>query len=248
MKVTEEQKASYIQLLNHNLNVLSGYCPELQRENGNLIVKAGNKQMLILNKKSISTPYGFALDAIFTHPGGLIDEDEYISEKQVKELLEEIKRKGGIKRINHIGFCYKTDSIEQEVKIINKASKAIGLHMYELKSADAASWFFAGDASNWRDPMLEFVLVEGEVNFKDKDYWLPGLHINIDTSLSFEDIAESIDLIFKGSRDIAPMYYGKYITQVRVWVGAVSGINLHLDIGTFAQNARYTRKVMLEER
>lgn len=243
--LTATKKIKYYRFLYDTLRIVSIFFSGIDKNDNSLVLQANRKILLKSTKDSIITPYELSLQTIFNQPSSLIDEDECLNSDQIREFFNDLKSKGKLIRLNHLGFCYRVNSITKHKKDIIKISRDNQFMTYEMESSDNSEWVFVGNTCNWREPMLEFLPLEGETVDKEIDYWLPHIHICIDTNLSFKEIKKSVDQIYKGLRIATLNYYGDYITQVRVWVGVVSGINLYLDIGTFAQNMRYARKVLL---
>ena len=154
-----------------------------------------------------------------------------------------------IKRLDHIGFCYAVSSQEDErERIINEVIKT-DWHLYEMASVDLAKWYFIGDKRNWQDPMVEFLpVVLPEKPPEDIAYWMPHIHIDINTSLKAEEIVRMSAEVFGYTRK--PILYTdpKWGTHcVRIWLGIVSGVNFQLDLSTTVRNLEWVRKNMLHE-
>jgi hypothetical protein len=246
-KLTTEQQNNYCRFLYQTLQIVGQFCPEVVKAQDKVALKTNSLPLITCTKGKIETPYLKIIEDIFQQPGGLLDEDEFITTSQITDLFNALKQQGATFSFDHLGFSYHTQSVTKNVQHLCTISQTNHLFTYQMTVPDDTVWIFVGDNTKWREPMLEFIPLEGEIIDKEIDYWLPGLHLNINTHLAYDDICSCINSIFKGTRDIHPNYYGKFITQARVWVGVVSGINLHFDFSTLAQNRRYTRKVMLEK-
>ena len=248
MSLIEEQKAKYAGFLYTTLRQVGKICPQVIEKDGSLTLASNWKDLIKCSKTTIETPFSLILEDIYNQPSSLIDEDEFLTSEQIMELFLSLQEKGRLLRLNHIGFTYKPVSVKASIKHICDVSSQNGFQTLELDAdhpKEEPIWAFVGDTTNWQDPMLEFIPLQGEITEKEVDYFLPHLHINIDSNLSFENIADSVRSVFKGTRSVHANYYNSYITQARIWVGVVSGINLHLDIATYSQNTRYTRKALL---
>jgi len=135
--------------------------------------------------------------------------------------------------------------LKKEKDEITLEARQKALALYQLDSNNNTPWWFIGDITNWRDSMLEALPVEGKIEDREKGYWLPHIHFDFDTNLVYEDIEQISHRIFKGTRKLTPLVYDGFVTQARLWQGVISGVNIHLDLGTAARNTRYVRKVML---
>ena len=244
MKLVPSQKEKFCHFLYTTLIGIGKMCPEIVERNDAVFLKTNDTVVLSSTSKSITSPYQEVIDTMFSEPSDLVDEDEYIIPVQLLDLLSAFMKKGKIIRLNHIGFCYKTPNVHESIKRICEISKENALHTYQLKSYDGVPWIFTGIAKAWREPMLEFLPIKNTFISRDMDYWIPGIHINIDTTLTYEEIKDSVEVVLQGLRAVIPNYFAGFISYARVWVGVVSGINIHIDIQTFAQNTRFARKVL----
>ena len=220
----------------------------LERDSDGRIRLVSNGTTLLESREDgLSTVLNDFSRRVYDQPSPLIDEDEFLSPELLSGLLESLGREGQILRLNHVGFCYPVDSMLKHNQEIKEGTSKQGVKLYSLPSNDYSEWLFVGDTSYWREPMLEFLPVPDDTRDREIDYWLPSVHINLDTNVFHRQIHKSINRVLKGMRGINPIVSDGNVVQVRVWLGVISGINLHLDIGTIAQNARYVRRVMLEE-
>lgn len=220
------------------LELIGIYCP-------NKLVTANGKRLCSFDSKTVWTIVPDLFRKVVSRPGELRDEDEYLDFERQKKFFEEIAKKGKILRLNHVGFCYPAVSSQAEKEALLAEAGLNNLGLYEIPSNDFSSWWFIGDLTDWRDPMIEIMPVEGEIADKEIGWWLPHIHVDIDTDLSFADLKQVNNRTFQGARRITPLVYGGFVTQVRVWQGVIAGVNIHLDLGTSARNTRYVRKVMM---
>lgn len=229
------------------LDIVKPFCSTIEKKADALVIKSNQKELLAINKEKIDIVLPEILKKIFSSPSALKDEDEYLSTELIKNVILALSKKGEITRLNHIGFCYPVASLEKEKEeTLSKVAKK-DFDVYKMPSNDLSSWWFIGDLANWRDPMLELLPVYGNIDDKEVDYWLPHIHINVDTDLFYEEIKSQCNRILKGTRNINPIAYDGQVVQVRIWLGVISGINMHLDFSTIASNTRYVRKVMLTD-
>lgn len=83
---------------------------------------------------------------------------------------------------------------------------------------------------------------------KDIPYWMPHIHIDINTSLSADEIVGVIKQVVGDSR--TPIRYTdpeRGTHCVRLWLGTVSGVNINLDLSTKVRNLEWVRNNMLRE-
>ncbi len=227
------------------LCILKDYCPNVQKKSESVVISANSKELCSLNKDCISAVLPEVFEKVVINPGELLDEDDYVSSEIQENFLKEISLAGKILRLNHIGFCYPVVSINLEKEKILKMAKEKGLFLYEIPANDFAEWLFIGDLTDWRDPMIEIMPIEGKIVDKEIGWWLPHIQVAVDTNLSFEEIKKACGKVFKGARRVVPISYEGFVTQVRIWQGVISGVNIHLDLATSATNSRYVRKVMM---
>lgn len=187
----------------------------------------------------LSTPLANDTLSLFTHRSKR--SDELIEQSTIKGLIAAIKASEGFKGINHIGFCYKVSSKENEVKNIAHQASNKGYSVYQEPSSDDAAWVFVGDISEITNPLLEFLPHEGQVNDKWIDYWLPHIQFDIDTRLSPDEIEA---LVKKFIRKPFTPYSIKIdgVTYIqRVNLGCIEGVNLMLDISTNNRDINYRK-------
>jgi len=167
--------------------------------------------------------------------------DELIEPSVTEELINSIKAVAGFKGINHIGFCYKVISKEEEVKRITRHAHKKGFSVYQEPSIDDAAWVFVGDISKIDNPLLEFLPYEGQTTDKWVDYWLPHIQFDIDTNLSPDKIETLVKtLIHKPFSPYSIQIDGITYIQ-RVNLGCIEGVNIMLDISTNNRDINHRR-------
>src|SRR5688572_7856173 len=134
------------------------------------------------------TPIADDVTSLFTYRSKRAD--GLIGQSTVSRLLAAIKASNGYKGINHIGFCYKVASKEDEIKRITVEARDHGYTAYQEPSNDDAAWIFVGDLSEITNPLLEFLPHEGQSGDQWIDYWLPHIQFDIDTGLSPDERSE----------------------------------------------------------
>ena len=221
-------------------------CPRMpQLIDGKVIILTSGKELVGVTKDSIDSSFSSLTDSVFKQ--GSVLSDQFVSMKKVQTLVEIIDPH--IKRLDHIGFCYTVLSQEDERKRIVQEVSKTRWHVYEMDSVDLAKWYFIGDKGKWQDPMIELLPTVLPKNLPDDvAYWMPHIHIDINTDLKAEEIIRLSKEVFGDSRK--PIVYTdpKWGTHcVRIWLGVVSGVNIHLDLSTKVRNLQWVRENMLFE-
>lgn len=168
-------------------------------------------------------------------------ENDIVKQSVLVNLAEVVKAAAGYRGINHIGFCYKVESREHEVKRIARIAHANGRKVYREVSSDEAAWVFVGDISEITDPLLEFLPHEGQPRDKWADYWLPHIQFDINTGLSPEEIESMVkEYIHKPFTPYSIKIDGITYIQ-RVNLGCIDGVNLMLDLSTNNRDINYRK-------
>jgi hypothetical protein len=187
----------------------------------------------------LATPLTGDIASLFTYRSKKAD--GLIAQSTIEGLIAAVKAAKGYKGINHIGFCYKVASKENEVKRIAKAASDKGYSAYREPSSDDAAWIFIGDISEITNPLLEFLPHEGKTHDQWIDYWLPHIQFDIDTGLS----PHEIEVLVKKFIDRPSTPYSIQIEGVtyiqRVNLGCLEGVNLMLDLSTNNRDINYRR-------
>ncbi len=217
-------------------------CPRLPYyENGEVNIMFSGNPLLKITGSEIVTPAENISDTVLLQKSSL--PDSFVSMGDLQKFVDWLN--SGIKQIDHIGFCYTVDSQEKELERIKEAVH--GANLYEMTSNDQAKWYFVGDASDWRDPMIE-LLPALPNNASDVPYWMPHIHVDILTSYSADEIVGKIEEIF--GNWFVPLRYTdpEWGTHcVRLWLGTIAGININLDISTKVRNLKWVRAHMLQK-
>ncbi len=203
---------------------------------------AVSRNILDIHSDKIITPVGDAIKlfSIHTSPLGNIE----INFSNVSRLITHLHT--SLIRINHIGFCYKVDSIGDERNRLSALVAHTKFHLYEEPSNDTSAWLFVGDTSDWQSAMLEFLPVE-KTNDPYGDYWLPHIQIDIDTTLPANEIEKVVTEVYGTSIKLYPITIDGIIYIMRLPLGRVDGVNIFLDIATNARNVKYHRQNILKQ-
>lgn len=222
---------------------LLAQCPKLAYvRNGEVDIKlSSGRPVLHITSTVLTTPVTEITNQIFRDKSPL--PDTFVSTADLAKLVDRITKR--VNGLDHIGFCYTTQSHEKELVNIKQALH--DLHLYEMTSNDLAKWYFVGDRNNWRDPMVELLPTLLNVD-PQLPYYLPHIHINIETTLGWVEIENMMKEIFRDTRLPAKFSHPTYgVYSMRLWLGTVSGVNIMLDIGTNVNNLQWIRAHMLYE-
>ncbi|MDQ5913441.1 MAG: hypothetical protein QG623_59 [Patescibacteria group bacterium] len=142
--------------------------------------------------------------------------------------------------LNHFGVSYYCSNIEDEVKKIKELVG--GDELYEEDSGIASTkWLFIGNADDPSKPLFELVLNERSKPVLSS--WVPHFQIDIDTSLSSEDLSKLINKHLgedwiKWSIKIdglgTPLVMGRLCS--------IDGLKVYLGIGTNKRSREWHRK------
>jgi hypothetical protein len=167
--------------------------------------------------------------------------DQLIEQSAIEGILAAIKASKGFSGINHIGFCYKVASKENEVQRIAHEAGSKGYQVYQEPSSDDAAWIFVGDLSDITDPMLELLPHEGKVKDEWIDYWLPHIQFDIDTGLSPDEIKALVERFIDRPFTPYPIKIDGITYIQRVNLGCLGGVNLMLDLSTNNRDINYRK-------
>lgn len=209
------------------------------------VLNASGKELLRVTHGSIVSAIPSLTHSVFEKSSPL--KDTFLSMKDMARMFENIQP--NIKRLDHIGFCYMVSSQDDERLRIMQTVSETPWHLYDMESVDVAKWYFIGDRVQWQDPMIELLpVVLAKDPPKDMPYWMPHIHLDINTSLSADQIIQVITHIFGDTRKPISYTDPTWGTHcVRMWFGVVSGINIHLDLSTRVRNLEWVRANMLRQ-
>ena len=214
-------------------------------DNGSIKINtSGNENLFTLTPNSISIPIPDFYETFVSHKSKL--GDHIVDLQLLQKLIEKLNKENKLVRLNHVGFCYKVASIEEEVKRIRSALKEKAVHTYEEPSNDSAKWLFFGDTTNWSDPLVELVPLE-KSDDQWIEYWLPHIQIDIDTELSPEEIREHVKSFFGTQIIPYDIVINGTTYIVRCRLGSIEGVNINLDLATRHRNVKYHRENILKE-
>ena len=149
-------------------------------------------------------------------------------------------------RLNHLGISYFTEDMDEDIEKLKYTARQLNAHAYEEISNDPSwRWFFVGNKDNWQNALFEIVLNKGKQ--PPDDFWRPHFQIDIDTSMTIDEIKEITDKYFgkgfiKWQLDFPD--YGTVLAMGRL--GQINGSKIVLGIGTTLRGTEYHRKNQLK--
>lgn len=191
--------------------------------------------LLTIDSKAVLTPLVKNIYDLFEYR--VKSKDEYIQLDIVEELIRDFKV--GFQRINHFGLCYKVNSKKEEVDRLSQLVSDTKFHLYQEPSSDDGDWIFYGDISNINNSLIEFIPHEGKSEDKWINYWLPHIHLDIDTNFKPDEI-KGISQKHINNVHIPYSININRITYIqRIRLGCIEGINLFLDVSTCNRDNKY---------
>lgn len=190
-----------------------------------LIGKNRDVQLLDLSGDDLKSPVG-EITTLLTSGRKLLP-DNVVDSKNLDRLVNRLLQNKSIIRLNHIGFCYQVVSLEDEKTRLIKSLKNLDYHFYEELSSSEDVWLFLGNVDKWDDPTLEFVLIKNTSD-PDKDYWLPHIQIDVDTTLSPNQINDLIQEVYSGKIKPFPIVIDGTTYIMRCRLGRIRALVLLL--------------------
>lgn len=190
---------------------------------------------------------GFDLDIRFMrHKSPL--QDDMVNIDKINTLFEKLSLHDGNLLLNHLGFCYKETDIEEETAKLLEFCRLNKLSLYHETLDGFDPWFFVGTKADKGSPMIEFlptsIIPPDWVS--TKNYWLPQIQIDIDTSHSDEKIKEIHSKVFDEEPKLQQLFVSNGTVVVyRLRLGVLDGVNINLDIGTSARKTDWYRENVL---
>lgn len=207
-------------------------------------INFNNNDLFKFSDTEILTPAGDILPQLFNHKSKL--KDQFVDLFLLTKFLDLTSKKQSFIRLNHIGFCYKVESLIKEKERLVNLISASNFHLYQEPSSDDGLWLFAGNTENWENPMLEFVPMEGS-NDKWVDYFLPHIHIDIDTTLTGQEIEKIVKSVFNDKIQPFSIIINGITYIIRNRLGIINGVNIHLDLATNSRNVKSLRENVFEK-
>lgn len=245
MKKTREQEVSRYLLKVFKVFAQNKTLRKYSHKGKVVIETSDNRELMKILPKGIIPQTGITPKSLFSKPSPL--KDAFVDLNLLSAFIRNLSSIDAIIRLNHIGFCYKVRSQNSERERIKQEISRNNWHLYEIESNNEGLWLFAGDTSNWEDPLIEFVPVEKTEDLY-VNYWLPHVQIDIDTNLSESELEEIIHDSFKGNRTaIRSIIIDGIVYAMQVGLGIVSGVNINLDLATRDRNTQFTRKNIMKK-
>lgn len=175
--------------------------------------------------------------------------DDLIDIQYTETLIGNLIKNTAMLRLNHLGFCYCSSRRAEEIINIVNTIKTSGWNLYEEEANEAAMWLYVGNITDIDSPLLE-IMPMPDISMHDKwlDYYLPHIQIDIDTGLASENLKEILAESFSPLRKPLRMTVIDGITYSwRIRLGAISGVNIDIDLGTNSRNREYRNKYLLKK-
>ncbi len=146
-----------------------------------------------------------------------------------------------LKSLNHLGISYFVPDLEHEHQNVKHLAVESGIEFHEDPEAlEGQEWIFLGHTDDWRSPLFEMVLNQGEPD--PSDFWRPHFQIDLDTHLPWEEIKELADKhfgpdFFKWTLDAPNVgtFMGMGV------IGNVGGSKIALGLGATKRSAEFHR-------
>src|SRR3989344_7973122 len=98
----------------------------------------------------------------------------------------------------------------------------------------------------WQNPMVELIPIEKSAD-KWIEYWLPHIQIDIDTTLTEEEIKKHTTDAFGSLVKPFSITIDNVVYIVRNRLGVVDGVNIILDLATNSRDVKYQRQTLFEK-
>ncbi|OGH12241.1 MAG: hypothetical protein A2857_00550 [Candidatus Levybacteria bacterium RIFCSPHIGHO2_01_FULL_36_15] len=148
-------------------------------------------------------------------------------------------------RLNHLGISFNCEDLDNEVEHIKSSVLRNSLKLFEEESNDFTQrWLFIGNVSNWKNSLFEIVLNKRN---KDINFWIPHFQIDVDTTLTIEQIRKITNKVFgpgfiKWELDVPD--YG--VVLAMGILENINGTKIALGIGTNLRNTKFHREELLK--
>ncbi|MEK7634234.1 MAG: hypothetical protein AAB437_05320 [Patescibacteria group bacterium] len=203
-----------------------------------------NNDLFNFSENKIITPVGKIIPLLFVRKSKL--KNKFVDLKKINKLCVLLSLQQSVIRLNHIGFCYKVDSQKEERERLSNNIKKTKFHIYEEKSVDDGLWLFIGNTEKWEDPLIELLPVE-KTDDRWVEYFLPNIHIDLDTNLNSNKIEKIIKTAFGKKFEPYPIII-KGITYIeRIYLGTLDGVNIFLDLTTNSRQVKFHRRRILKK-
>lgn len=160
----------------------------------------------------------------------------FIEEANLQAFLKSLG--SGFKGLNHVGVGYSCSSFSGEILSLKNAISGTSLKLYEEESgSENDKWLWVGNSASPEEPIFEVVL-----SLRPKPIvssTTPHLQIDIDTSLSFEDV-KNLALEHLGPNSIIwELYVPGYGTPlIMAKLASINSMKVLLGIGTDKRGTR----------
>lgn len=145
-------------------------------------------------------------------------------------------------RLNHVGINYFCDDMQQETQFLRSLAKTTATPLFEEQSSEPEErWLFLGNTADWQSPLVEIVL--SEENKRQEMLWKPQFQIDVDTTLSIEEIKTLTNKHLGKGFVVWQLDVPDHGTVLAMGhLGKVGDANISLGIGTDKRETEYHRK------
>lgn len=206
------------------------------------IVSLENREgeLLKITDQDITSPISELITTLVSKPSPLPNQSpDY---ELLNSLIEELTKQESVRGLNHIGFLYHVESLDQEKARLMSKMKTSSFKLYEEPSNEKAKWYFIGDTTSWDQPMIEMVPVESNGD-TFIDYWLPHIHIDIDTNMDENQIESLFYKVYDGDpKPYRAVVIDEIVFVIRLRLGIIDGVNLFIDLSTNHRDVKKLRQ------
>lgn len=148
----------------------------------------------------------------------------------------------GLKALNHLGISYFDPNLEQEHKNLMHTVDDAGIEAHvDPDAPEGQEWIFLGHVDDWRSPLFEMVLNQGEAD--PSDFWRPHFQIDLDTNLPWDQLKALTekhfgDDFFQWTLDVPEV---GVVVGMGV-IGKVGDSKIALGLGPTKRNTEYHRR------
>lgn len=193
-----------------------------------------DNESILLNQKDIEKKI------ILDDAGG----GNSIATTEFEEFIKKLSP--NIVRLNHVGISYFCPNLSLEIEYYRNLLKDSILSLYEENSGiPEKRWIFIGNNPNRQDTLFELILVESLD--ESRNAWLPDFQIDIDTTLSVDEIKRIANqTIREGFIDWEFNIPDYGVVLCSGILGNVNETKISIGIGTKLRDFNYQRESLVK--
>ena len=213
------------------LNVIDHFLPKSKKIDDSIFITGSREEIMLEISKNEIKIIDTKLEENLKNRKSKLS-DAFVEKQDINKFIKNLKDKSNVFLLNHIGFGYQVKSKPKERNRLSDLARSNKLQLYEIPSNDLGLWLFMGNKSGIPETMLEFLPVEHGNGFFT-DYWLPHIHVDLDTMIPKEELKYTIHDSFQGRRSAnISIADEKKVYQIRIWLGVINGVNICMDMTT----------------